>query len=66
MKKILSFSLFLIAGIIFIALSYNIGGPALIISVLSIVLNLILTGIFVFWVKNLSTRATFKRESIII
>jgi Kef-type K+ transport system membrane component KefB len=50
------------AGIIFIALSYNIGGPALIISVLSIVLNLILTGIFVIWVKNLSIRAALKRE----
>ncbi len=50
------------AGIIFIALSYNIGGPALIISVLSIVLNLILTGIFVIWVKKLSIRAALKRE----
>lgn len=50
------------AGIIFIALSYNIGGPALIISVLSIVLNLILTGIFVVWVKKLSIRAALKRE----
>ncbi|PKO98581.1 MAG: sodium:proton antiporter [Bacteroidetes bacterium HGW-Bacteroidetes-8] len=50
------------AGIIFIALSYNIGGPALVISVLSIVLNLILTGIFVVWVKKLSIRAALKRE----
>jgi len=50
------------AGIIFIALSYNIGGPALVISVLSIVLNLILTGIFVVWVKKLSIHATLKRE----
>lgn len=42
------------AGVIFIALGYNLGGPALIISVLSIVLNLILTGIFVVWVKKLA------------
>ena len=49
-------------GIIFIALSYNIGGPALVISVLSIMLNLILTGIFVLWVKKLSIRAALKRE----
>lgn len=40
------------AGVIFIALGYNLGGPALAISVLTIVLNLILTGIFVLWVKN--------------
>lgn len=42
------------AGIIFIALGYNLGGPALIISVLTIVLNLLLTGIFVVWVKRLA------------
>lgn len=40
------------AGIIFIALGYNLGGPALMISVLTIVFNLILTGIFVVWVEN--------------
>lgn len=45
------------AGIIFIALGYNLGGPALIISVLTIVLNLILTGAFVLWVKKLSLGA---------
>lgn len=45
------------AGIIFIAISYNIGGPALIISVLTIVLNLILTGGFVLWVKKLALRS---------
>lgn len=42
------------AGVIFIALGYGLGGPALIISVLTIVLNLILTGIFVLWVKKLA------------
>ena len=45
------------AGIIFIALGYNLGGPALVISVLTLVLNLILTGIFVLWVKNLALRS---------
>lgn len=45
------------AGVIFIALGYNLGGPALLISVLTIVLNLILTGAFVLWVKNLALRA---------
>lgn len=45
------------AGVIFIALGYNLGGPALIISVLTIVLNLILTGIFVVWVEKLTSSA---------
>ena len=45
------------AGVIFIALGYNLGGPALLISVLTIVLNLILTSIFVLWVKNLALRS---------
>ncbi|MFA7135675.1 MAG: sodium:proton antiporter, partial [Bacteroidales bacterium] len=44
-------------------LSYNIGGPALIISVLALVLNLILTGFFVVWVKKLALRAALKREN---
>lgn len=51
------------AGIIFIALGYNIGGPALIISVLTLVLNLILTGFFVVWVKKLALIAALKREN---
>lgn len=45
------------AGVIFIALGYNLGGPALVISVLTIVLNLILTSVFVIWVKNLALRS---------
>lgn len=49
------------AGVIFIALGYNLGGPALIISVLTIVFNLILTGIFVVWVEKL-TRSAYKLE----
>lgn len=45
------------AGIIFIALGYGIGGPALIVSVLTLVLNLVLTGGFVVWVRRLAVRA---------
>lgn len=45
------------AGIIFIALGYNLGGPALAISVLTLVLNLILTMFFVVWVKKLALRS---------
>lgn len=44
------------AGIIVIALSYNLGGPFLMISVFSLVLNLLLTGVFVYWVKLLAKR----------
>ena len=42
------------AGVIFIALGYNIGGSALLISVLTLVVNLILTGGFVLIVKRLA------------
>lgn len=45
------------AGVIFIALGYNLGGPALIISVLTLVLNLVLTGLFVVWVRRLALRS---------
>lgn len=45
------------AGVIFIALGYRLGGPALLISVLTIVLNLVLTGFFVLWVKKLALRS---------
>ena len=41
------------AGIIFIAIGYNIGGPLLAISVLTLVLNLILTGFFIMIVKKI-------------
>ena len=44
------------AGVIFIAIGYNLGGPALLISVLTIVLNLILTGGFVMLVKKLALK----------
>ncbi len=45
------------AGVIFIAISYNLGGTALIISALTLVLNLVLTGGFVIWVKNLAQKS---------
>ena len=45
------------AGVIFIALGYNIGGPILLISILTLVLNLILTIGFVYLVKHLAIRA---------
>ena len=45
------------AGVIFIAISYGIGGNALIISALTLVLNLVLTGGFVMWVRALAKRA---------
>lgn len=54
------------AGVIFIALGYNLGGPALAISVLTIVLNLILTGIFVLWVKKTSFEKLYGIIEIIL
>ena len=50
------------AGIIFIAIGYNLGGPVLVISVLSIVLNLLLTGLFIVWVKQLAMRQQQKEQ----
>ncbi len=49
------------AGVIFIAISYGLGGPLLLISVLTIVLNLILTGGFVMLVKKLALK-TYVQE----
>ena len=51
------------AGIIVIALGYNLGGPAMIISILSLVLNLILTGGFVIIVRRLA-RSVYGREEL--
>lgn len=50
------------AGIIVIALSYQLGGIAVIVSILSLVLNLILTGFFVVAVKNISQRVYGVKE----
>lgn len=50
------------AGIIVIALGYNLGGPAMIISILSLVLNLVLTGGFVIIVKRLAQQVYGERE----
>ncbi len=44
------------AGVIFIAIGYNLGSNALIIAALTLVLNLILTGAFVIWVRNLALK----------
>ncbi len=45
------------AGVIFIAIGYNLGGNALIISALTLVLNLVLTGGFVLWVRQLALKS---------
>ncbi len=44
------------AGVIFIAISYQLESNALIISALTLVLNLILTGLFVVWVRQLALK----------
>lgn len=48
------------AGVVFIAIGYNIGGPILLISVLTLVLNLILTIGFVYIVKRLALKSQMK------
>lgn len=45
------------AGVIFIAIGYNIGGPLVVISVLTMALNLLFTGFFVVFVKELTRRS---------
>ncbi len=52
------------AGVIFIALGYNLGGNALIISALTLVLNLVLTGGFVLLVRRLALRS-YKPEELV-
>lgn len=41
------------AGVIVISLSYGIGGPVVTVAILSLALNLVLTGVFIFMVKKL-------------
>jgi len=41
------------AGVLAVSLSYGIGGSMVTVAVLSLALNLILTGVFIFWVKRL-------------
>ena len=50
------------AGVIFIALGYNIGGPILLISILTLVVNLVLTIGFVYLVKHLALKAEKKTK----
>lgn len=45
------------AGVLFIAIGYGIGGPLLVISVLTMILNLLLTGIFITIAKRLAAKA---------
>ncbi|MGL4781149.1 MAG: sodium:proton antiporter [Bacteroidales bacterium] len=50
------------AAIIFLALGYNLGGPLLIISTLTIALNLILTGLFIMLSRSLALSVYGKQE----
>jgi len=52
------------AGVIFIAIGYNIGGPALIISILTLVVNLVLTGFFIAIVKKMAFKASSKYKML--
>jgi Kef-type K+ transport system membrane component KefB len=41
------------AGVLIVSLSYGIGGPVLTVALLSLALNIALTGFFILWVKHL-------------
>jgi Kef-type K+ transport system membrane component KefB len=51
------------AGVLVISLSYGIGGPIVTISMLSLALNLLLTGVFIYFVKRLTSRLPGYRRS---
>jgi Kef-type K+ transport system membrane component KefB len=41
------------AGVLVVSLSYGLGGPVITVAMLSLALNLLLTGVFIAWVKKL-------------
>ena len=45
------------AGVLVISLSYGIGGPIVTIAMLSLALNLLLTGVFIYMVKKITARS---------
>lgn len=51
------------AGILVLSLGYGIGGPVLVVAMLSLALNLLLTGVFILWAKRLLASA--EREKAI-
>jgi Kef-type K+ transport system membrane component KefB len=51
------------AGVLIISLSYGIGGPIITIAMLSLALNLLLTGLFIYVVKRLSAQQTVYRQT---
>ena len=51
------------AGVLIISLSYGIGGPIITIAMLSLALNLLLTGLFIYVVKRLIAKQTVYRQT---
>jgi hypothetical protein len=52
------------AGVLVVSLSYGIGGPALTVAVLSLALNLLLTGVFILIVKRLITASDNQKAAL--
>jgi hypothetical protein len=52
------------AGVLFIAIGYNLGGLLLVVSVLAMCLNLLLTGFFISYAKKLAQDALLEEVSI--
>ncbi|MFO0492553.1 MAG: sodium:proton antiporter, partial [bacterium] len=46
------------AGVLVVSLGYGIGGPILVIALLSLALNLCLTGLFILTIKKILSRDT--------
>lgn len=53
------------AGVLVISLSYGIGGPVVVIAMLSLAVNLILTGVFIMWVKRLLASAARDKAAVV-
>jgi Kef-type K+ transport system membrane component KefB len=51
------------AGVLVISMSYGIGGPVVTIAMLSLALNLLLTGIFIYVVKRLTAPLPAYRQT---
>jgi len=52
------------AGVLFIAIGYQIGGVLLVVSVLAMCLNLLLTGFFISYAKSLTIKSSLKTAKV--
>jgi len=65
MKKVWAFSGLLTAGLLVVASSYGLGGPLVTVALLSLMLNLLLTGVFIILVKRLLYRPQAAYDEVV-